>query len=332
MLKKIIKISIICLTTQSYVSVVNAKNIKSFSPQKTVDRILALSNKSDSTEARAQYVKELYYSVNGYPDDFDSSRSPQPHLELFNSILGEGGVGGVLYSNGFETCDAIPDSGTATGSVTGIGTLNLAFGTAAKSVPSYYPTDSSSTMDKHITIDAGSFVDITLELKCNTDTAIQTGYVKMDYTSYDIVYEGYFQQNSTTGAVNVDMYVKTETGNGDELLIPTQFVTADGENFTIFSAYVYPSGSGGANYLVAVSGETNGKAKMGFLNTYETSGAEATTSPDNFGSLTGAYVECIDVPTETITTGCDDIPAPGSLTIGGTTSTWSVNSLKAVSL
>ena len=334
MLKNTLKLLIFCLAIQTSAKGLSAFDAKSFFPKKVVSRIesLSKSNKTNNTAGRAQYVKELYYSVNGYPSDFDSSMSPEPHLEFFNSVVGGGGVGGVLYSSGYETCDAIPDSGTASGSVPRIGTLNLTFGSASKSVPAYYPTDSSSDMDKKITVDSGGFVDITLELKCNDDLSIQTGYVKLDYTSYDIVYEGYFQQNTTTGAVNLDMYIKTETGGGTELLIPTQFSTEDGESYTMYSGYIYPNGGGGSDYVVAVNGETNGKAQMAFLSTSATSGTEITTAPNNFGSVGGATVECIDVPTEVVTTGCSSIPAPGTISIGGTSSTWTVSSLRNVSL
>ncbi len=340
MYSKLFKIFIFCLSTNGLASGQNTQTPSEFSKSlaKTAQRIESFSQKSHKSAAdRAQYIKELYYSVNGYPDGYDTSQSPDPHLNLFNNLLGENGIGGILFSAGYETCDAIPDSGTASGS-TQLGTLNLTMGTAVKTVPSYYATDSGETMDKRITVDTGGIVDVTVELKCNADTTIQTGFVNLSFTQYDVVYEGYFQQNSTTGAVDLDIYVKTETGGGSELLIPTQFSTSDGETFTMFTGYISLGGGGGnGDYLVAVNGETNGKAQMAYLNTTDTSGSPVTTAPNNFGSLTSAggtvvAVECIDVPTETITTGCTNIPAPGSVVIGGTTSTWTLTSLKAVSL
>lgn len=307
---------------------------KLFPPIETIDRVLSFSDKTNTTAERAQYVKELYYSVNGYPAGTDTSFKPQPHLELFNQAMGSGGVGGVLYSSGYKTCDAIPTTGSTSGTSQVAGTLNLTFSAGTKTIPSYYPVDASSTMDKRIAISGN--VAVELELKCNTDATIQTGYVKFTYTQYDIVYEGYFQQNSTTGAINVDMYVKTQTGGGINLLIPTQFVTTNGESFSLYSAYIYPDG-GGRNYIVAVNGVANGDAQVAFLETTDTAGGPVTTAPHNFGNLSTAggtvvAVECIDITNETLTTGCSAITAPGSLVIGGTTSTWTVNSLSAVSL
>lgn len=304
--------------------------------QETVDQLQEFAIKSNkSTADRAQYVKELYYSVNGYPAGTDTSMKAQPHLEQFNLILGETGIGGILYSAGYQTCESIPTSGSTSGSVQGVGALTLTFGSPTKTIPSYYTTDAGKTMDRNITVSGG--VTLTIELKCHDDTAIQTGFVRLDFTQYSIVYEGYFQQNSTTNAVNVDMYIKTQGGGGTNLLIPTQFSTADGENFSIYSGYVNLDSSGPSNYLVAVKGQTNGNAQLAYLSTPDTSGSAATTAPNNFGSLsssgsTTVAVECIDIANETITTGCSSIPAPGSLSVGGTTSTWTISSLRSISL
>ncbi len=320
-------------------SVVNisvySSGLKSYTPLDNIKEVQKLANKNNTTAERAEYIKELYYSVNGYPDGYDTSMKADPHLNLFNMVLGENGVGGILYSAGYTTCEEIPASGSASGTVQGIGTLNLTFGTPAKTVPSYYGTDGGTTMDRKITVQDTSSVTITIELKCNTNTAIQTGYVKMDFTEYEIVYEGFFQQNSSTGAVDLDIYIKTEGGGGN-LLIPTQFRTADGQNFTIYSGYISLSGSGN-QYVVAVNGSTSGKAQIAYLSTTETTGAATTTAPNNYGSLPSAggtfvSVECIDVANETVTTGCTSIPAPGSLSIGGQTSNWTVGVLKSISL
>lgn len=335
MFKQILKILMIGPIVSTFGNGLDHSQTRSFLPKESMKKLTAFADKS-TTAGRAKYIKDLYYSVNGYPAGYDTSNSPDPYLNLFNSILGEKGIGGILYSSGYKSCDAIPDSGTASGAVDRIGTLNLTFGTSSKTVPSYYPADGGKAMDKKITV-SGS-VDVSIELKCNVDTTIQTGYVKLTFSQYNIVYEGYFQQNSTTNAVNVDLYVKTQTGGGTNLLIPTQFSTADGDNYSIYSAYIDLSGSGGnGNYLVAVNGATNGKAQIAYMNTTDSSGTATTTAPNNFGGLsssggTSVAVECIDIPTETLTTGCSNIPAPGSLSIGGTTSIWTVSSLKNVSL
>lgn len=320
--------------TQTFGSGLKSINPKSI--QANVEKIRKLGNKTSTPAQRAQYIKELYYSVNGYPAGTDTSNKADPHLQLFNQILGANGVGGILFSEGYENCSDIPSSGSASGSVPRAGTLNLTFGTATKTVPSYYLSDAGTSMDKRIVVSGA--VSLEIELKCNTNTQIQTGYVKMTWTEYSVVYEGYFQKNGDTGAVNVDMYVKTQAGGGQNLLIPTQFSTSDGDSFRLFSGYVYLSGGGGnQDYLVGVNGVANGKAQMNFLQTTDTSGSPVTTAPNNFGSLSSAggtvvATECIDVPNETTTTGCTAVPAPGSLTIGGTTSTWTLTSLKAVSL
>ncbi len=339
MFKKILPFLILICTIQTQARENKRLSIKSLIPTKSLSRIEKFSNKSATTTAeRAQYIKELYYSVNGYPAGYDTSTSPAPHLDQFNSILGENGVGGVLFKSSYETCESIPTSGSTSGTSPMAGSLTLNFSSPTKSIPSYYITDAGETMDKRIQVTATGSTTITVELKCHDDSTIQTGYVKLEFPLYNVVYEGYFQQNTTTGAINLDMYIKTESGNGNELLIPTQFVTADGENFTIFSAFLSLSGGGGgSNDLVAVTGEANGKAQIAYLNTTDTVGAPLTTSPNSFGSLTTAggttvAVECIDISTETVTTGCSNIPAPGSLSIGGATSTWTITSLKSVSL
>ncbi|MDD0854004.1 hypothetical protein HBN50_12905 [Halobacteriovorax sp. GB3] len=339
MYKTLFKIPLALLLIQSQTFAMNFESFQKYAQTKKEHAYNKFSNKSGTTTAdRAQYIKSLYYSVNGYPDNYDTTNLADPHLNLFNNILGENGVGGILYSAGYTSCDTIPSSGTASGTSPQVGTLNLTFGSATKSVPSYYTTNGGDAMDKNMTVSGNASVTVTVELKCHDDSALQTGYVKLNFTEYSVVYEGYFQQNTTTGAVNLDMYIKTQTGGGTDILIPTQFVTTDGQNYKIYSAYLGLSGGGGVvDYLVAVNGVTNGKAQIAYLNTTDTSGSALTTAPNNFGSLTSAggttvAVECIDMSNETTTTGCSAIDAPGSLTIGGTTSTWTLSSLKSVSL
>lgn len=336
MFKYTIKILLLLLLSYK----INAYSSNELIPNSAFSPLESFSNKKNkSTSDRVDYIKELYYSVNGYPPDYDTSMKPQPYLEQFNLALGENGVGGILFSSGYETCDAIPTTGNASGTSTVVGTLNLTFASATKTVPSYYTTDAGKAMDKRISVSGAGDISVDIELKCNDDTSIQTGYVKFTSTQFNVVYEGYFQQNSTTKAINVDMYIKTETGGGSQILIPTQFFTTDGEQFTIFSAYIGLGGGGGGsgNYLVAVQGTANTKAQIAYMNTTDTSGSPVTTSPNNFGSLsssggTQVNVECVDIATKTTTTGCPSISAPGSLAIGGTTSMWTVSSLKAVSL
>lgn len=331
---KFSKILVMSLVVSVYAQ--DFQSPKGFEKESPMSILKRLGNKVNTTAERSQYAKELYWSVNGYPATVDTSNRADPYLTTFNRILGENGLGGILYGAGYETCDAIPTSGSASGEVQRVGTLNLTFGAGTKTVPSYYQADGGETMDKRIVV-AGN-VTMEVELKCNTNTAIQTGYVKLTYTQFNYVYEGYFQQNSTTGAVNLDIYVKTETGGGTELLIPTQFVTTNGENFTIYSGYIYPSGGGGGqDHVVAVNGVVNGAAQLAFLQTTDTMGAPVTTAPQNFGSLTSsggtvAAVECLDIANDTTTTGCSAIPAPGTLSIGGSSNTWTVTTLKAVSL
>ncbi len=313
----------------------NGLKVNNFNPQKSAERLRKMGNTIMNTADRAQYIKELYYSVNGYPATYDTTNLADPHLDLFNNILGANGVGGILFGAGYETCDAIPTSGSASGSAgPRVGTLNLNFATGTQTIPSYYQTDASTTMDKRINVSGQ--VAVSIELKCHANSAVQTGYVRLDYSQFNIVYEGFYQKNSTTGAVNLDIYVKTQAGGGQNILIPTQFSTTDGENYRIYSAYINLDG-GGQNYIVAVNGIVNGNGQIAYLNTTDTTGGPVTTAPNNFGSLSNAggtsvAVECIDVTNETTTTGCSAIPAPGSLVIGGTTSTWTVNSLSAVSL
>jgi hypothetical protein len=199
------------VTSVLFVSIFFSTEAKLYGDFKSgLESFKGFSTETSTAAQRAQYVKELYYSVNGYPAGTDTSTKPQPHLEVFNLILGANGIGGILFGEGYETCADIPTSGSASGDVLRVGTLNLTFGAGTKTVPSYYTTDAGTTMDKRITVSGQ--VTLEIELKCNDSTAIQTGYVKMTYTDYNVVYEGYFQQNSNTGAANVDMYVKTQAG------------------------------------------------------------------------------------------------------------------------
>ena len=127
MIKKIIKLSIICLSSQ-----VLASGVNSFSPSSRSIINKSAKNFQILTAAdRVEYVQDLYYEVNGYPDGYDLTGKPQPYLDLINLSLGERGLGGDLFSLGYTSCDAIPDSGSGSG----LKWSSLTFGSATKSIP-----------------------------------------------------------------------------------------------------------------------------------------------------------------------------------------------------
>lgn len=289
----------------------------------------------NTTEGRAKYARYLYYLVNGASGNY--TIQGESHLQLFNSIFGAQGLGGVLYSNGFEKCDSIPTSGTASGTVTqGSNSmeLNLNFSTGTKILPSFYAVDGGKTMDTRISFSA-SITDMVVEMKCSDSSTVSSGYILMDYPNYGVTMEGFFQQDSSSGAVNLDFYIKTVDGANNPIILPIQFKTEDGSSYTIFSAFLKPSSN---NYnVVAVQGTVNSSAQIAFLQTTATVGSEVTTTPDGFGGLTSngsttVATECVEMSTHTTTTGCAAIPAPSPVTINGMTNSWTVNSMKALVL
>lgn len=288
-----------------------------------------------TTEGRAKYARYLYYLVNGPSGNYTIQE--QPHLDLFNSIFGAQGLGGILYSNGFENCESIPTSGTASGTVSqgsNSMTLDLNFSAGTKTLPSFYPVDGGETMDTRISFSA-SITNMVVEMKCSDSSTVSSGYILMDYPNYGVTMEGFFQQDSSSGAVNLDFYIKTVDGANNPIILPIQFKTEDGSSYTIFSAFLKPTDN---NYnVVAVHGTVNSSAQVAFLRTNATAGSDVTTTPDNFGSLsdsgtTTVATECVEMSTHTTTTGCAAIPAPSPVVINGMTNSWTVNSMKALVL
>ena len=292
-----------------------------------------LDGNSDTTTlaGRAEYARYLYYTVNGAGAGY--SVQNQAYLDQINMVTGSTGLGGILFEGGYKTCDDIPASGSLTGTVMNQ-SITLVFGTPTKTVPASYGANGGLAMNKRINVSSGDFINLQLELKCDTDTNIQTGYLLMDYPNAAFKNESYFYTNATTGAANVDVYIEAETGSGQKLIMPTHFKTTDGTNFNLYSGYV---GTNGTNFVVAIKGEANGKAQLAFLSSYATSGAVMTTTPDNYGDLTSGMdttieIDCVDMSTNTATTGCSTIDAPDTISMNGRSNSWTITDLKNISL
>lgn len=290
-----------------------------------------------TVQGKAKYARYLYYLVNGADGEYTLQLGDGDYLGTLNNVFGANGIGGILFENGYKSCEDIPTSGSASGDIS-VGssseTLTLNFSAASKTVPAGYPESAGEQMDTRVTTN-GNSVDVVAEFKCSDSSNIDTGYLLMDYTSFGVKMEGYFQKNSTTGATNVDIYIKTTSGSNQTILIPTQFKTADGTNYTIFSGFL--NTTTGRATVTAVQGTVNGNAQIAYLDSTDTTGAPVTTAPNDYGNLTtagGTTVDtaCVEMSSHSTSSDCDAIPAPDTLTINGTANDWTLTNLRNITL
>lgn len=275
----------------------------------------------------ANFIRYNYYAINGATNDYEIEQG-LGFLEVINNILS--GVGSVVGSQGYTDCDSIPTSGTSSGTVSGNGMslpVQLTYGTGIRKVPAHFPTDANETYDRSITIDI-SMGDYYVELKCS-GANVSTAYVysKTNMGNGETINEAFYQKDSSTNATYVDFYLKDVSLN---IIDVNRFTTDDGSKFSIYH-FNYQASSGGNAF--AITGNANSKVNFNTatVSNLSTDVAAKDIFSDLSGSATGGGQTissgCIDMATNSSTTGCPSLDATTDLEIGSTSFDWTFNSM-----
>ncbi len=279
----------------------------------------------------ANFIRYNYYAFNGAAGDYEIQQG-LGFLEVINNVLGSDGIGGIIGSKGYTTCSAIPTSGSSTGSISGGGqtmTVSFTFGSGIRKVPSHFPHDAGETYEKSINIvtPMGKYY---VEMKCSAGN-VSTAYI-YSVNSMGVgetINEAFYQKDSDTQAVYVDFYLKSVALNTIDV---NRFTTDDGSKFSIYHFGYNSSSSQGSAF--ALTGTANEKVNVNAVVVNNLSGD--VVAKDIFSDLSGSSstsnqtinIACIDMATNTATTGCLSQESTDDLVIGSTSYDWTFDSIK----
>ncbi len=279
----------------------------------------------------SDFIRYNYYAFNGAAGDYEIQQG-LGFLEVINNILGSNGVGGVLGSKGYASCESIPTSGSASGSVSAQGqtvSISFTFGAAKRKVPSHFPHKAGEKFDASVNINTpmGKFY---VEMKCagsNITTAYN--YSINNQGTGETVNEAFYQKDESTNAVYVDFYMSNNTINVIDI---NRFVTTDGSKFSIYHFGYGSSMQQGNAY--AITGTANEKVNVNAVIISNLTGDVvpknifSDLSASNTGGGQTVVSSCIDMQTNAATTGCLALESTADLAIDNTTYSWNFNSIK----
>ncbi len=158
-----------------------------------------------TVSGKASYARYLYYLINSPAAGYAIRGSETGFVGLINLLTGNEGIGSVIRSAGYNTCDEIPISGSADYTGTdGLFYTMTFLPPSSRTVPAHFPTGSTEAFDKRITLTRSEANLLNMELKCQAETGLITGYLRMNTYEQDGTdgrqLESYFQFNSTTKA------------------------------------------------------------------------------------------------------------------------------------
>jgi hypothetical protein len=278
----------------------------------------------------ANYARYTYYLVNGDSEEYYSDAGAG-FLGMVNNFTAADGFGGVMAGLGYETCNDIPTSGSATVNDDGMN-IGITFKAGTHTVPSHFGSDAGQTYTKGIAIKLNGTTTFNMEFKCDAASTVVSGYLLLDYellAGAPTKFEISFQKDTSTNAVYLDFV----TVQGIKMI--ARFATANGVDFKLYQVFIN-NGGGGGNAL-AVRGELNGKNNVNYLKASNTSGSAATTVIHDASSASpsGAdvkKVQCLDMNTNSTTSGCTAIPDPGTLSSNSSSYTFSIASMNSITL
>ena len=293
--------------------------------------MLSATANLSTAQGIANFIRYNYYAFNGAADDYEIQQG-LGFLEVINNILGSDGIGGILGTKGYTTCSSIPTSGESSGSISGNGQtmqIQFSFGTGIRKVPAHFPHNANETYDRSVNITTG-MGKYYIELKCSGGS-VTTAYIYSSNTmgSGETINEAFYQKDDSTNAVYVDFYLKDVALN---LIDINRFVTTNGSKFSIYH-FGFDAGSNrGSAY--SITGTANEKVNVNAVTVENLSGD--VVAKEIFSDLSGSSdsgsqtirSSCIDMTTNTTSTGCLALETTADLEIGTTSYDWTFDSIK----
>jgi hypothetical protein len=278
----------------------------------------------------ANYARYYYYQFNGDSDEYTSDAG-SGYLGMVNGFLGEQGLGAVMGELGYPTCTDIPDSGTETLSKNGI-TAEITFSPGTKTIPSHFGEDVGDDFTKRLVVKMNNTLAFNMEFRCEAGSDVISGYLLLDFeyvAGSSTPFEIYFQQNSTTKAIYLDFATVQS-----DLKMLARFSTDDGSTFNLYQ--VVASGMAGG-LAIGITGELGGKTQIYQLASADNISDAATNVIHNAPTVTpgGAAAQvtrCLDLSSDSASSGCSVVADPGSFTAHGATHTFSIASISSLAL
>ncbi len=295
------------------------QDIKFQMPTALADTMLDGSAVFTTDTDKANFVRYYYYIVNGAAPGYTITN--RSYMSQVNSILS--GIGTVMANMGFGSCADIPTSGTFSEGPY-LGTISA----GSKTIPSSFPNDAGQTFDKKITVSFGGETAMEMQLKCAAGSTIVSGNFLLgsQAMTQGTMNEIIFQLDTASDLIHLDYVVTFGSSK-----IVTRFVTTDGRAYKLYTMYL---GLGSYN-AVAINGTANGKTNFNIVWTNGTGTTAYSTEIDDISGITNGMNEkgfnsCLDMGTNTSTTGCTAITAPGTFSIGGSTYNFRFNSMASL--
>ncbi|MDA8793046.1 hypothetical protein N9N67_07365 [Bacteriovoracaceae bacterium] len=285
---------------------------------------------------RTDFVRFLYFLVNGPSSEYTISGPEDGYVGLINELTGVDALGGGLQSGGIETCSDIPLSGSVTMSDSD-GTYIMSFSAGDKTIPSHFGSDASETYDKKVSVSLDGTDFMAAQFKCSAASSTVTGYIRMDISDENLAFETYYQQNESTDAVYVDFFSSKSTGDSEKMGV--RFETSDGDTFKLW--LVRSVTSNGNVALIAVTGnKTLGLSKLNMLLDDTTNGPSNSTDITSISTGTSGtqstFVECLDMSTNSTSSSCTSngisITSPGTWNLGSGANDFNLQDVAALSL
>ncbi len=183
-------------------------------------------------EGAANMIRFLYFLLSGPPAPTgvkaDCPSAPESgFLDIIKEVAGASGIGGELVKAGYKTCSDIPNTGSVNAD-----SYAVSFASATKKIPSGW-TNADQSFDKRITVNENGTNVLIAELSCATSDI--TGYLRLkgEGMGENIEIETYYQYNSSTNLVRVDMYFNNTNSKGGKEKIASRFTTLDGDEYII---------------------------------------------------------------------------------------------------
>lgn len=274
---------------------------------------------------KISYARYLYFLING-PGPGYAIRGPETGFAgIINPLTGNEGIGSILRSGGYASCAELPNSGTAAGTDNEGHTYQLVFlSPSTRTIPSHFANSPTESFDKRLTIARDGVAQMEIELKCDLDSPIVSGYFRLDGIATDETdgrqLETYFQTNADTKARFVDIFMSyPEGGEGEKLA--ARFLTLDGNEYHFQVVRTVTSGLNAVN--LSLHGKKNHNlADFRFVQTLDINDASDVGSQTEF---------CLDLALDTSSDQCGthDLSARTATTstsVNGTPFTWTIDS------
>lgn len=269
---------------------------------------------------KANYVRYYYYTVNGAAAGY-SLYNKDSYIDQVNSFTQ--GVGTAMAARGYATCADIPTSGTFQEMM-----FNGTYAEGDKVIPANFPNDAGETYDKKLILKVNGSTLMEIQLKCSSGSLI-SGYVlsgNQEMTE-GTMNEIMFQMDESDGLVYIDYVLKVDNDRN----FVTRFSTDDGINYKLYTMFSWYTSFNG----VAINGEANGKTNMNILYSRATGNDVYNATAHDISGIANdpnqeVYNVCLDMDSNSSTTGCDAIEDAGSITVNGNSYTFSFNSFSTL--